>query len=60
VARLLSGPTFDCTVPFASGKLVLCVLIKTLPARPEALTILEQFVQLKGVADWMHDSVLQH
>jgi hypothetical protein len=45
---------------FASGRLVLCVLIKTLPARPEALTILEQFVQLKGVADGMHDSVLQH
>ena len=49
-------PTAQCS--FASGRLVLCVLTKTLLARPEALTILEQFVQLKGVADGMHYSVL--
>jgi hypothetical protein len=33
---------------------------KTPPARPEALKNLEQFIQLKGVADRVHDSVLQH
>jgi hypothetical protein len=27
---------------------------------PEALKILEQFIQLKRVADRVHDSVLQH
>jgi hypothetical protein len=30
------------------------------PAWPEALKILEQFIQLKGVTDGVHDSVLQH
>ena len=48
------------SAPSISGWLVLCVLTKTPPARPEALKILEQFIQLKGVADGVHDSVLQH
>jgi hypothetical protein len=48
------------SAPSPSGRLVHCLLTKTLLARPEALMVLEQFVQLKGVADGMHDSVLQH
>jgi len=48
------------SAPLINGWLVLCVLAKTPPARPEALNILEQFIQLKGVADGVHDSVLQH
>ena len=54
--------TFDCSVRFQSIAGSFCVLTKKLSARPEALKlkILEQFIQLKDVADGVHDSVLQH
>jgi hypothetical protein len=54
------SPRSTHSAPSPSGWLVLCLLTKTPPVRPEDLTILEQFVQLKGVADGMHDGVLQH
>jgi hypothetical protein len=60
VARLLiTVPRSTAQCAFDQGRLVLYVHTKP-PAWPEALEILEQFIQLKGVADGVHDSVLQH
>ena len=54
-------PSFDCTVRLRS----VAASFYALSSRrrllgSEALKILEQFIQLKGVADGVHDSVLQH
>jgi hypothetical protein len=61
MAKLLSAvPRSTAQCDLDQWLVVLYVLLKTPPAPPEALKILEQFIQLKAVADRVHDSVLQH